>query len=332
MRRPWLAPLVPLYAVGAALRARGLKVQRLDWPVISIGNLSMGGAGKTPLTIALAQLLTARGMYVDVLSRGYGRSNREPARVRTDGTAEEFGDEPLMIARAAEVPVYVAPQRYEAGLQAEADANTERQKDIRLGGRPRVHILDDGFQHRQLARDVDILLLNRVDWEDTLLPAGNLREPLRGVLRASIIAIPADDAALEDELRSWGWHGPVWRLQRRMEVLAVDGPVLAFCGIARPVQFFAGLERAGVRVVARNAFRDHHSFSICDVEQLIQSANAAGAAALVTTEKDAVRMGSLATQFPPHMPLATARLITSIEEEDAVFDWLAACLNAVPAL
>ncbi len=123
-----------------------------------------------------------------------------------DGTADEFGDEPLLIARETGVPVYVAGQRYEAGLLAEA----ERSADSRFG----LHLLDDGFQHRQLHRDVDILLLDRRDWQDGLLPAGNLREPLKAVRRAAVIAIPADEPELEAELRAWGWDGPVWRLHR----------------------------------------------------------------------------------------------------------------------
>ena len=115
------------------------------WPVVSIGNLSTGGAGKTPLTIALAKLLTARGFQVDVLSRGYGRRSALSLAVNPNGTTEDFGDEPLLIARAAGVPVFVGAQRYEAGLLAEASANSN-QNDTR----PQVHILDDGFQHRQL--------------------------------------------------------------------------------------------------------------------------------------------------------------------------------------
>ena len=172
MKRPWLAPFTPLYAAGLALRnlriANGWEpIRRLRFPVISIGNLSTGGAGKTPLTVVLASALTQRGLNVDVLSRGYGRNNRQPALVDPNGTAEEFGDEPLLIARNTGVPVYVARQRYEAGLLAEA-AIADPEK-------PAIHLLDDGFQHRQLHRDVDILLLNRQDWDDRLLPAGNLR-------------------------------------------------------------------------------------------------------------------------------------------------------------
>ncbi len=162
MKRPLLLPLVPLYAAGLELRelrlSRGWEsIRRLVHPVISIGNLSTGGSGKTPLTIALARLLSARGFQVDVLSRGYGRQSREPMRVKPDGTAEEFGDEPLLIAREAGVPVYVAAERYAAGFLAESNASSAT-------GSPRIHILDDGFQHRQLHRDIDILLVNREDW------------------------------------------------------------------------------------------------------------------------------------------------------------------------
>ena len=123
MKRPWLAPFTPLYAAAAALRNLSLgagwePVRRLRFPVVSIGNLSTGGAGKTPLTIALGKALTQRGLHVDVLSRGYGRKSRKPARVDPAGTAENFGDEPVLIARKTGVPVYVASQRYQAGLLA----------------------------------------------------------------------------------------------------------------------------------------------------------------------------------------------------------------------
>ena len=265
MKRPWLAPFAPLYAAGTALRNLSLgtgwePVRRLRHPVVSIGNLSTGGAGKTPLTIALARALTQRGLYVDVLSRGYGRNSRQPALVDPNGSAEQFGDEPLLIARKTGVPVYVARQRYEAGLLAEA-AIPDPEK-------PAIHLLDDGFQHRQLHRDVDILLLNRQDWHESLLPAGNLRETLHAAHRADVIAIPKDDPAFEAELSAWGWHGPIWRLTRKMDIPAVDGPVLAFCGIARPEQFFGGLEAAGVQISARIAFPDHYRYTAADLDRL----------------------------------------------------------------
>jgi tetraacyldisaccharide 4'-kinase len=322
--RAIFAPLTPLYRIGLALRERRLRsgaepVQRLRLPVIGVGNLSTGGAGKTPLTIALARALTARGFHVDVLSRGYGRNERDPARVRADGSAAEFGDEPLLIAREPDVPVYVAPRRYDAGVLAEAQ--------LPPGARG-VHILDDGFQHRQLFRDVDILLLSRADLEDRLLPAGNLREPLSAMHRASVLAIPADDEELEryllQPLGSRGssegphWAGPVWRLRRRMDVPEISRPVLAFCGIARPEQFFHGLEAAGLGVAARRVFRDHHRYTAADLVRLAAQAKSAGAGALLTTEKDAVRLAGLRAL----LPLVTVGLRTEIEDEISAMEWL----------
>jgi len=322
MNRSWLAPLTPLYSAGLALRALRLgtrlePVRRLRWPVVSVGNLSTGGAGKTPLTIALAKALTQRGMRVDVLSRGYGRRDKSPARVDPEGAAEDFGDEPLLIAQEAGVPVYVAAQRYEAGLLAEADSSL-----------PGVHLLDDGFQHRQLHRDVDILLLNRQDWADKLLPAGNLREPLRALNRATVLAVPVGEPELEAELKAWGWTGPVWRLQRTMEVPEVDGPVAAFCGIARPVQFFAGVEAAGVQIAARLAFRDHHRYTPADLKRITDTAHGAGATALLTTEKDRVRLARLSAEFPDSLPLKAVRLRVEIEHADQAVEWLAERLRS----
>ncbi len=321
MRRPWLAPLTPLYAAGLAVRNLRIEhgwepVGRLRFPVVSIGNLSTGGAGKTPLTIALAKALTRRGLRVDVLSRGYGRQSQRTARVDPNGAAEEFGDEPLLIARKTGLPVFVAPQRYDAGLLAEADTPDSE--------KPAVHLLDDGFQHRQLYRDVDILLLDSRDGRGSLLPAGNLREPLKAARRATVIAIPAKDDApqLEAALRAWGFEGPIWRLRRAMEVPPVDGPVAAFCGIARPEQFFAGLEALGLQLVARYAFPDHQRYTPAGLESLAAEARDAGASALITTEKDQVRLGKLSTAFPEALPLKTASLHIEIEQEDEAIEWL----------
>jgi tetraacyldisaccharide 4'-kinase len=338
MKRTWLAPLVPLYRVGLAWRElrlqRGVEpARRLQWPVISIGNLSTGGSGKTPFAITLAKLLISRGVHVDVLSRGYGRASRLPAKVDLTGSAGQFGDEPLLIARAAGVPVYVAPQRYDAGLLAEAEAGREapRQHESRAGQVASVHILDDGFQHRQLHRDVNILLLNREDWHDTLLPAGNLREALRAAMRADVLAIPADDADFERELAVWGWRGPVWRLRRRMQVPSVEGPVFAFCGIARPEQFFNGLTNAGLKVAARKSFRDHYDYTGRDIETLVAKARASRAVGVLTTAKDAVRLEALASSFPVDLPLKIVGMSVEIEDEVAAVDWLAARLASTSA-
>jgi tetraacyldisaccharide 4'-kinase len=233
-----------------------------------------------------------------------------------------------LIARQAGVPVYVARQRFEAGLLAEAEASAEACNV----NPPVIHLLDDGFQHRQLHRDIDILLLDGRDGRDSLLPAGNLREPLKAARRATVIAIPAkDDApALEAALRAWGFEGPVWRVHRRMEVPVINGSVAAFCGIARPEQFFAGLEAAGLRIATRFAFPDHHRYSPADLQRLVTEARAAGTAAVITTEKDQVRLGKLSAAFPESLPLKTAGLRIEIEHEDEAIDWLADRLSSVP--
>ena len=317
--RSLLLPLTPLYRLALVLRELGLRsglepVRRLSWPVVSIGNLSTGGAGKTPLTIALARALTRRGLHVDVLSRGYGRRSRLATCVDANGTAEEFGDEPIVIAREAGVPVYVSTQRYQAGLLAErAAASTAR-----------IHLLDDGFQHRQLHRDLNILLLNQSDMTDRLLPAGNLRERVGALRRADVLAIPAADAVvLEPALRGRaGFQGPIWRLQRRMETPPIDVAVAAFCGIARPGQFFDGLELAGIRLAARIAFTDHYRYTARDFDRLVSAALAAGAAAFITTEKDRARLGAIAESLSKVLPLETARLKIEIEDEPSCLDWL----------
>ncbi len=367
--RRLLFPLIPVYRLALAFRELSLfwPVRRLRHPVISIGNLSTGGSGKTPLTIALAWALERRGIRVDILSRGYGRTNTQSARVDEEGSAQEFGDEPLLIARETGAPVYVAPQRYEAGLLAEAEDEAERaaarslpdeqpddpgsalvlvKPELEASPLPPespdtappeaptppylIHLLDDGFQHRQLARDVDILLLNRHDWQDWLLPAGNLREPLEAARRASVLAIPANEPELEAALHVWGWSGPVWQLHRIMELPPVNGPVAAFCGIARPAQFFAGLEEAGIEIASRFAFPDHFPYTRAALDELCSSAQAAGARTLITTEKDLVRLGALTALLPKSMPLLAARLRIKIENQVEAIDWLIEQIKPTP--
>jgi tetraacyldisaccharide 4'-kinase len=303
-----MLPLVPLYAAGAALRAAGLRlglrpVRRLQWPVLSVGNLSVGGTGKTPFTIALAKLLGGEGMHVDVLSRGYGRT--DPAavlRVDPSGSAEQFGDEPLLLANAAGIPVYVAAERWMAGQLAEKEAA----ESVSEGEPHGVHLLDDGFQHRQLARDLDIVLVNSADLGDSLLPAGNLREGLDALKRAHVLAVQEGDELAMRQLQHLGF-GPrkdrqIWRYRREMtgvEPLVNSeadgvGPRVAFCGIGRPEQFFSGLAKQGVKIGASRTFPDHHRYTAEDMDGLRQLAESTHSRALVTTAKDLFRVGSLA--------------------------------------
>jgi tetraacyldisaccharide 4'-kinase len=317
---PLLAPFTLLYA--SLLRARNARfdrmaAQRLQWPVVSIGNLSVGGAGKTPLVISLARLLEREGFRPDVLSRGYGRSNKKIERVDSGGSAERFGDEPLLIARATEVPVYVGASRYEAGVLAEAELGAE--------GR-HVHLLDDGFQHRQLARNVDIVVIHRSDLEERLLPAGRLREPLSSLDRADVIILRQEDAELEPALRAYvGTECRFWRVQRTLLIPGGVKRALAFCAIARPGEFFAALATTGVEVVERMAFRDHHRYTGSDIDRLAELGRRHGCDAFVTTAKDDVKLdAAMRLRLNAVAPLHIASLVIEIEDQDAVLAQLSA--------
>ena len=172
--------LAAIFGVGVEVRnalydRQLLKSRRLSGPVVSIGNLSTGGAGKTPFVILLGEMLKARGVSFDVLSRGYGRATTGVRVVDPGGSARDFGDEPLLIARRLEVPVVVGEDRYAAGRAAEEKFHGQ------------LHVLDDGFQHRALARDFDIVLVTPEDARDRLLPAGRLREPVAALARAHAV-------------------------------------------------------------------------------------------------------------------------------------------------
>jgi tetraacyldisaccharide 4'-kinase len=282
-------PLSVLYGAGVALRNRlfdsgTLRAHNLHGLVVSIGSISAGGAGKTPFLIMLGELLKEQGIAFDVLSRGYGRQTKGVRLVDPAGPAQEFGDEPLLIARKLGVPVIVGEDRYEAGLFAEEQ----------FGVRP--HLLDDGFQHRRLARDFDIALITQRDLTDTLLPSGRLREPLSSLARASALVFM--DGAAEDGVPVRQGQ-PVWRVMRSVVPPETQEPCFAFCGIARPANFFTDLGGAGVKVTGTHAFRDHHVYTATDVELLFKLGQEAGATAFVTTEKDAVNLGEFSGRLRP---------------------------------
>jgi tetraacyldisaccharide 4'-kinase len=316
-----LTPLVPLYA--AALAVKNLAYdsgwttpKRIQWPVVSVGNLSVGGAGKTPVVIRLAQLLQGAGHFVDVLSRGYGRSSQDVICVDPNGSVTQFGDEPLLIARNG-IPVYVGADRYAAGLLAERSLP---RPDIHLLP---IHLLDDGFQHRRLARDLDIVVLHRSDFHQHLLPAGRLREPLSALHRASILVLRAEDRDLETELRRRNIDALIWIQQRRLSIEPTARAV-AFCGIARPDEFFAALKAQGIDLAATSAFRDHHTYSGSDLDVLIQLRARHHAESFITTEKDFVRLTP--AQRARLAPLQIARLEVVFENETAITSHLAGLL------
>jgi tetraacyldisaccharide 4'-kinase len=300
-------PLTGLYGAATALRNtlfdRGvLSARRLEQPVVSVGNLSVGGSGKTPFVIALGELLQARGIRFDVLSRGYGRKTRGVLVVEKDGNAADFGDEPLLIARRLGVPVIVGESRYDAGRVAEQKFQ------------PQLHLLDDGFQHRSLVRDFDIVLMTERDFDDRLLPSGRLREPLSSLQRADAIALPQGFSAYDPVIEKFAQQGKlIWRMKRDLAIPAVPISPIVFCGIARPQQFFAQVRAAGITPAAEVEFRDHHAYNRSDIERLLAMRGKLGAGGFLTTEKDAVNLGSLSLQADLN-PFAVAALRLTLDD------------------
>ena len=260
-----------------------LRARRLDGPVVSVGNLSAGGSGKTPFVMLLGELLKARGVKFDVLSRGYGRTSRGVLLVDPSGLPQEFGDEPLLIARKLQVPVIVGEDRYQAGRFAES----------RFG--PQLHLLDDGFQHRALARDFDIVLVTPQDANDRLLPSGRLREPLNSLRRADALVLASGATAEAFPLEG----KPVWRVRRGIKAANVPQRPVVFCGIARPQGFVLQLRTASIEPVAEAFYRDHHAYSEKDIRELLALKQRSEAGGFVTTEKDAVNLGPYLAALEP---------------------------------
>jgi tetraacyldisaccharide 4'-kinase len=287
-----LNPLSGIY--GGVVRTRNalydrglLRSRRLQGAVISVGNLSAGGTGKTPFVILLGELLKARGVKFDVLSRGYGRSSKGIRMVDPAGLPQEFGDEPLLIARKLQVPVIVGEDRCQAGHFAESKFGTQ------------LHLLDDGFQHRALARDFDIVLVTPQDAGDRLLPAGRLREPLNSLRRADAVVLASGASAESFPVGA----KLVWRVRRGLLLPNASQTVLprlvVFCGIARPQNFVLQLRAANIEPVAEAFYRDHHAYSEKDIHDLLELKQRSEAGGFVTTEKDAVNLGGYLSALAP---------------------------------
>ena len=353
-RRWWAWPLVPIYA--AAIAAREWKrrndlmlVRRLRWPVISVGSLSAGGAGKTPVVIALATLLREHGWQVDVLSRGYGRKGRGVERVDLNvvDAAARFGDEPVVIAQRAGVAVWVGAERFAAGAAAEDYAASAGEADssaaLRNDRQKRAHLLDDGFQHWRLARTVDAVLVTAEDFEDALLPAGNRREGLAALRRADVVVLREVERE-RVEARVRGLMNPdaaLWSVRRETRFAELTGVQragarpLAFCAIARPEDFWATLEEAGCELAGKAAFRDHRRYAMANIERLVAMAKECGATGFITTEKDAVKLtepdrewlqGQLMERLSSVGPVCVVGLKARfVDEEDVVRELEARC-------
>jgi tetraacyldisaccharide 4'-kinase len=306
-----------VFRAGAALRsalydAGLLRAVRAEAPVVSIGNLAVGGAGKTPAAIAVGRRLAARGRAVAVLSRGYGAERRD-ARVVADGTrilldAEAAGDEPLLLARRLPgARVLCGPRRADLARTAVRDLGAD------------ALLLDDGFQHRGLARDLDVVVLDAANpfGNGRLLPAGPNREPRGALLRAGVVWLSRVDQAEAGALpplralaRAASGRDPVESRHAPVDVLdgalargfgpdALQGRrVLLLAGIARPDGFRRTLATMGAVVAAARVFPDHHRFGRADLAEALRAAAEAGCELVVTTEKDAVRLPADAAADP----------------------------------
>ena len=272
-----LQPLAWAYAAAGALRHAWTQPWRAPVPVICVGNLVAGGAGKTPVAIALARRLQASGRAVHLLSRGYGGSLAGPVAVdRTRHDAAQVGDEALLLAAAA--PAWIARDR-PAGARAAIAAGAQ------------CLLLDDGLQNPTLAKDLSLLVIDGAYGfgNGRVLPAGPLREPRdNGLARADAIVLMGEDRAGITPLLA-GKTVLHARLVPDNASAFAGRTVVAFAGIGRPAKFFATLEGVGARLATRHAFADHHPYRAAELQRLLAEAEAAHAV-LVTTAKDAVRL------------------------------------------
>jgi len=319
-----------LYATGAAWRRQWYlrdpaRRRRLRQPVVSIGNLSVGGSGKTPIVALIARLLIDQGERPSILSRGYGRQREcDGVTIVSDGTevratVETAGDEPLMLARMVpRARVLVGASRYVAGRLAEEQL------------RATVHLLDDGFQHFELERDVDLLVTSEDDLSDSPLPGGRLRESLLAAASADAALVYAGYGAEADRIGRALGLPTVFRADRALGVprlvatgdtvvVPTDERVFGVAGIGRPERFFDSLESAGWRVVGKMAFRDHHPFTVRDISRVSAAVRSTGATIVMTTEKDAVR---LTGRDFGGLSVAAVPLVTSLEPAAPFALWL----------
>jgi tetraacyldisaccharide 4'-kinase len=299
-----LAPLSALY--GGAVGLRNFFFDKMPYlsrhggkPTISIGGIHAGGTGKTPMALLVGRYLHDKGHEVAFLSRGYKRKSLRPvisAPCESDSW-ENVGDEPALLHAGL-------PQSW-LGIDANR-CRTARHLSPRLGEKA-LYILDDGFQHRRIIRDIDIVCLPADPFGDTLLPAGMLREPLSGLTRATIMCLigTKNDAPLleasEKRLKAIFLHTPVFVLYQEpagwvnlnsgacFQHLPLKRPV-ALCGIARPERFIFLIKKMGISIAAESIFNDHHAFTVKDIDAIVKKSNTRE---IITTEKDAIRLKSL---------------------------------------
>jgi tetraacyldisaccharide 4'-kinase len=340
VRSPLLRALIyapaKLYEFGvrarSALYEQGLlKVNRLKAPVISVGNITVGGTGKTPCVAFLANMLTQSGLQVAILSRGYQRLSEGRVEVSNGrkilAGPEAAGDEPYLLAKLCPgVRVVVDQDRSGAGKWLEEQ------------GAISAFILDDGFQHLRLARDLNLLLIDASEPldETEVVPLGRLRESLQGIRRANAVIVTRADqnfdrAALEQTIKRFTQHQtPIFYATHRMtrlrrldrqesiDVLAFAGePIAAVSGIARPERLIADLTKLGMQIAMRRDFRDHHRYTSEELRDIQDAARSAGARALITTEKDAANLPAEFVNLIS-MPIYAAQIEFLCEDEPAL--------------
>jgi tetraacyldisaccharide 4'-kinase len=300
--------------------------RRLNQPVISVGNLGVGGSGKTPVVQHIARWLHSIGERPAILTRGYARRTpQDGVTVVSDGRRvlaplEIAGDEPLMLARSLPgVAVLVGADRYLSGTLAERC----------LGAT--VHVLDDGFQHLQLARDVDLLLVSEDDLSDRPIPAGRLRESLDAAAAADAALVTAGYDTAAERIGRALQARTVFRVTRAISpprsilapyesiVVPPASRVFVVCAIARPERFVADVAAAGWEIAGTMTFRDHHHFTPADLDRIVSAATGARSSIVLTTEKDAMRLAALDLKGTP---LAALPLVVGVEPADRFQAWL----------
>jgi tetraacyldisaccharide 4'-kinase len=331
-----LTPLSVVYGLGVRIRnglyRRGIrKAHDVGAPVISVGNLTTGGTGKTPLVELLALRMARDGRRVCVLTRGYSRKTTGRVLVSDNevilADVNDAGDEPLLLAESLRGRAAVVCDKNRVAAAQWAIGN--------LGSQ--IFILDDAFQHQQIQRTVNILVIDATNafGNGKLLPAGILREPRTELRRADCIVITRADESgdleqLRGQIEEIAGSKPIFTSSIRLsdvsspdqnsaaDVIERELPVAAFCGIGNPNSFFDLVRREGFDLVFNRTFRDHHSYTQSDINQLVRDASARGAQALVTTTKDAVKLRSLAFDLPCYVVDASMQ----IEEAERLFQFI----------
>lgn len=314
--RPLLWVLAKMWTAGGRVKRALARPRALRTPVISIGGIAMGGVGKTPMARYLAEALQSKGYRPAVLTRGYGREAREVVCLAKGSQAPVSltGDEAQLLLRSCDVGI--GSDRWAAGVAMEKEFN------------PDVFLLDDGFQHARLKRNVDVVLLDAFDplAGDAAFPLGRLREDVNALRRADVIVISRAGQRRFDGLRQRLPAVPLFLADVELAGWRPEppaGPVAAFCGLANPATFYATLRESGAEVVLTKNFPDHHRFTRDELTRLSAAAKARGAQALVTTEKDWVNLPEGSNKLVAPLTLHRLEILTRVREEHLFIEMLA---------